>query len=656
MPAVLVAAMTVSFGSDAATPGGSTIYGSLWSTGAETPRYGIYEFNEEGVEFKMADPRGPTVGFPMQCGWLNDGKLCGYYTVQRYGTLNALYYIEVDFATGEELRFDRLGEDSGFFLCADYNPDDRCIYGYGVSENSLFAFLKAPASEPGNISIVKEFFDDQDCTSIAYNRQDQKLYGVNGDRDFVTIDMATGNQTVIGEVPFATETLYCGLCYAPKEGLFYWNPQLSNGGAALYTIDPEGMSMTKIYDCPDNEQYAFLMCPDNVSTVASPLQPEIVAVDFADGAVSGSITISLPSKTVGDEVLEGNVGWRAILDGEPFQSGEAPKGTEVRVEYSDLSEGNHVFSFQAYIGDAVSEMVSEPRYIGVDTPVATAYVRLTDKEITWGGVDAGVNGGFIDLDALEYEVCINDEPLVTTSALSVEHNLCEAELKRYTATVTARSRGKVSAPVASNELALGTPLTLDLHMLPTAEDVNRMTVIDVNGDGRTWGYSIYQECAKSSFSSDGPMDDWLILPPVSFPDAETAYRFAADVQICNSSSPDEYLRVCIGTSPSVEAMTTELLETFCPDRELRTYETTFKVPAPGTYYIGLHTTSAYFQEGLLVSNIHLMDAGAAVETADADNAVAPVEYFNLQGISVEEPVSGVYIRRQGSEVRKVFIP
>ena len=34
---------------------------------------------------------------------------------------------------------------------------------------------------------------------------------------------------------------------------------------------------------------------------------------------------------------------------------------------------------------------------------------------------------------------------------------------------------------------------------------------------------------------------------------------------------------------------------------------------------------------------------------------APVEYFNLQGVRVENPENGLYIRRQGNKVSKVII-
>lgn len=46
------------------------------------------------------------------------------------------------------------------------------------------------------------------------------------------------------------------------------------------------------------------------------------------------------------------------------------------------------------------------------------------------------------------------------------------------------------------------------------------------------------------------------------------------------------------------------------------------------------------------------DSGIADIVADEN---APVEYFNLQGIRVENPESGLYIRRQGNKVSKVII-
>lgn len=38
-----------------------------------------------------------------------------------------------------------------------------------------------------------------------------------------------------------------------------------------------------------------------------------------------------------------------------------------------------------------------------------------------------------------------------------------------------------------------------------------------------------------------------------------------------------------------------------------------------------------------------------------DNENAPVEYFNIQGVCVANPSKGLYIRRQGKSVQRVFI-
>lgn len=51
----------------------------------------------------------------------------------------------------------------------------------------------------------------------------------------------------------------------------------------------------------------------------------------------------------------------------------------------------------------------------------------------------------------------------------------------------------------------------------------------------------------------------------------------------------------------------------------------------------------------------LSDANSAIDNIVADDANAPVEYFNLQGVKVQNPENGLYIKRQGKTVEKVVI-
>ena len=50
------------------------------------------------------------------------------------------------------------------------------------------------------------------------------------------------------------------------------------------------------------------------------------------------------------------------------------------------------------------------------------------------------------------------------------------------------------------------------------------------------------------------------------------------------------------------------------------------------------------------------DATSGVEGVAADSdADAPIEYFNLQGVRVDNPGHGIYIRRQGNKVSKTSV-
>ena len=49
-------------------------------------------------------------------------------------------------------------------------------------------------------------------------------------------------------------------------------------------------------------------------------------------------------------------------------------------------------------------------------------------------------------------------------------------------------------------------------------------------------------------------------------------------------------------------------------------------------------------------------APTAIENVTVDfDENAPVEYFNLQGVRVENPANGLYIQRQGNKVAKVIL-
>jgi len=73
----------------------------------------------------------------------------------------------------------------------------------------------------------------------------------------------------------------------------------------------------------------------------------------------------------------------------------------------------------------------------------------------------------------------------------------------------------------------------------------------------------------------------------------------------------------------------------------------FTLPEGLTYKLVANDTN----DGLMVTAAD----ESGVENVMAEEADAPVEYFNLQGIRVANPDNGVYIRRQGNKVGKVIL-
>lgn len=62
-----------------------------------------------------------------------------------------------------------------------------------------------------------------------------------------------------------------------------------------------------------------------------------------------------------------------------------------------------------------------------------------------------------------------------------------------------------------------------------------------------------------------------------------------------------------------------------------------------------------FYNTKMVFNFDLNALFASVGNVAVDDANAPVEYYNLQGVRVQNPENGLYIRRQGKNVTKVIL-
>lgn len=73
----------------------------------------------------------------------------------------------------------------------------------------------------------------------------------------------------------------------------------------------------------------------------------------------------------------------------------------------------------------------------------------------------------------------------------------------------------------------------------------------------------------------------------------------------------------------------------------------------GTWYNNLSLSVGATE--ILMPTLYVQEGTSGIEGVAVENADAPVEYFNMQGMRVENPANGLYVRRQGNNVSKVYV-
>lgn len=199
------------------------------------------------------------------------------------------------------------------------------------------------------------------------------------------------------------------------------------------------------------------------------------------------------------------------------------------------------------------------------------------------------------------------------------------------------------------------------------ENFANFTIIDSNKDGCEWQFKRnFDDIDAAYIDTQGvSTDDWLILPAVSL-DKTNLYKLESTLHGV-SFNFNECAEFYIGAEPTPDAMKTKVIEVvdmFTYRKDPLNASGTFSVDESGTYYIGIHASSAYKRYGIFVLNVSLtVDRAMSTPAAIADLKITPDIHGALEGVvemtapslSVEgEPLSGtldIVIKRDGETYR-----
>ncbi len=605
----------------------SNIYGSLYYFQGTALQQGFYRINSTPAPtFMWADSYTSEWSMPMTGGWLRDGKLCGVNAMNFMGGLLAYGQVVIDFNTGKVESFTPLTVSAesvdNVYITTAYRDLDDGVYGYGhINDGNAYGFKRADADNIDTSAPVCEVEFSQMCTALCYNVQDDLFYGVTTAGQFVSVN-AKGEQTSLFalNIPDLSSTV-SGLVYSPKDEAYIFNAYLKDRSSAMYSIDANAKTCTKLYDCTSGEEYMFMVCTaDNVDSDA-PAKAIFAGSDFEGSSLTGSISYTVAGKTFAGNPLSGSLDWKLYDNGVAVKSGTTTPGSSLSIDLSDLTNGKHTFALTLGKDGKWSLPEIKSLWIGADIPNAPTNVKLTETSVTWDASTGSVHDGYVNPAAITYTVTLNGEKVAETSELSCTITLPQGmPYKSYTAKVTAKAEGKTSEPAESNYINYGDPLTVpaegSLHFRPEEYEFTMFQAIDIDGktdsEGNTRNWHFSETMGFPSFASGADGDDMLIFPPINFDNTTKAYSFQMEAGLISDVDDTGTIEVLIGKEPTVEAMTRTVIK---PTQlhYMRGIIMTefFSVPEAGTYYLAVRTKTNDVA-------FHISDMDIALTSRDAD--------------------------------------
>ncbi len=578
---------------------GSVTYSDAWMS---TWPVGLYTIPTNASESFVMKIDGPNGNY--------GGVLVGttYYVcdVIDYDLFFDISYIGYDMETGAQVY-----ESPYSFATASMTYDNTSATVYGVAwvENA-WALVKITFGTEVEFEVVGPCAPAGDTmwNSIACDSNGQ-LWGIAGNysgNDCISstlykINKSTGALTKIGDTGFDCAYM-SDMTFDLKTDKLYWTVSPSDYTGFLAEVNTVTGAASVVYMFPDNEEVTGLVIPAPIAADGAPAAVANAKAEFAGGALTGTVSFTAPTTLFDGTPATGELTYSVKANGVEVASGTTTFGAEVSDEITMAAEGVYDFSITVANAAGISPAANvKGIFVGKDTPAAPSVTVTYDKEsntatVTWTAVTGTVNGGYMDASAVTYTVTrYPDEVVVAENikATTVTDKLPDTDgMSKYYYEVVATCDGLSSAPGLSPEIMTGSGLVPPFLM--TFDDYTSLeyfTIIDANGDGDTW------KAAEGHVRVDynrffGPMDDWLITPPIKL-EAGELYDVYADLW-AQASGYTERVEIYMGTAPTVEGMTTMLLS---PTDISTTMYNPFKfskaitVPEAGMYYIGFHGIS-----------------------------------------------------------------
>ncbi|MGI6718879.1 MAG: choice-of-anchor J domain-containing protein [Bacteroidales bacterium] len=379
---------------------------------------------------------------------------------------------------------------------------------------------------------------------------------------------------------------------------------------------------------------------------------DVVATPEAGGGTSVALSWKNPTVTAQGETLTSLTAINIYIDDAETPSHTITNptiGGNASWTATGLNNGVVNFTIVGENENGEGRPYTISTFVGFDVPAAVTDLTLTSEEengkLTWTAPTTGLHNGTMGSSAINYKIVrLPDETVVATDHTTttfIDNTVPGLGLYSYQV-IASNAQGEGGSAI-SNTTMLGNAITPPYSMgFEDNEQYSLWTVIDNNGDGSTWsrqtnlsGYD--GNAMRYQYSSSNPADDWLITPKIQL---EGGQAYSINLSAAkNNSYYTESFKVFIGTEPTLEAMTTEILSVGHEGETQVTtayqlFETTATIATAGEYYIGIQSTSAANQFYLYIDDFEIFQL---------------VDY-DLKAVSISGPQSAIVNTETGFSV------
>lgn len=595
------------------------------------------------------------------------------------GGITSVNWRCVDMASHKEIS--NQSQTTANAVCMDMTYDATTSTLYGMSAMADAIVTIDPATGAAEYA-----FSTQSFYTLSADAAGQ-LYGIlmeaDGEAALYTINKFTGSAMKVGgtgvKMLASGGTAYFQTAsFSRVDGRLYWLTP-SQTGTDLYRVDVATGRATNLCTLETMEALCLFDLP------GEPLAGTPAIVSEAKAQADGNkVTISFkaPSKTADGLSLDA-LDRIDIYCGASLEPGYSFNPAEPGKTYS-WTDAEAADGFNAYRIVAVNDKgESLPVYVSVfcgeDYPQApTAVAASVDTDgyptLTWKAPTKGLNGLDVDPSRLSYNIyrdTAGKEELIASGVKTCNYHDSGLDLTRqaytyyYVSAVSSAGEGSKSAPAGvhtgpayklpfEEAFTEGQPSTAPWTMqslaLGGAWEIGMLSNAPGTGPYVGAGMLIFKGFAGVAKGAEAR----IVTPELTFEGVSPELRFhffhadfGADMHF------DDHLLVEVSADGSdFEAL---------PDADLYQYtsnsrwtEYTFdlsKYAGKAKVRIGFHGISAAGMD-LVVDNIRVLDKSTGLENIEAE---APVEYYDLRGMRVDNPSVGIFIRRQGSQVTKVIV-